>query len=498
MIKVIDVKGRHRLKDYEAYVSLIPVVKGFRSEAEILVPKLGKRRLWMVNSTDRGGGVAEMLPTMIDLLRQLGLDAKWVVMGTEHKAFFPLTKKIHNLIHGNGTPEFSKEERDIYEQVNRECANEMSKLLQSGDIVVIHDPQPMAMAGFLKDKVAVHTIWRCHIGLDEKRPQTEAAWRFLEPYFKAYDLSVFSAPEYIPDYQPDKFTVIPPAIDPLSHKNRDLNVHKMVGILTNAGILPTDHPMLTPPFSDKVKRLRSDGYFVTPAETGDFGLLSRPTVTQISRWDRLKGFLPLMEGFSHLKKHIDRNHNGSARHKRRLELVRLILAGPDPAFVKDDPEGREVLEELKQYYCSLPSGIQQDIAILLLPMSSRKENELIVNALQRSSSIIVQNSLREGFGLTATEAMWKLVPFMGSMACGLRQQVRNRMDGLLITNPEDKIGIAEGLNQILAEVKRRQVWAYNARKRVFDHFLVFNQLGRWLNVFVDCVAKGCSKQKGKA
>jgi trehalose synthase len=130
-------------------------------------------------------------------------------------------------------------------------------------------------------------------------------------------------------------------------------------------------------------------------------------------------------------------------------------------------------------------------------MSSRKENELIVNALQRSSSIIVQNSLREGFGLTATEAMWKLVPFMGSMACGLRQQVRNWVDGLLITNPEDKIGIAEGLNQILAEVKRRQVWAYNARKRVFDHFLVFNQLGRWLNVFVDCAAKGCSKQKEK-
>jgi trehalose synthase len=497
MIKVIDVKRRHRLKEYEAYVALSSLVNGFRSEAEILVPKIGKRRVWMVNSTDKGGGVAEMLPTMIDLLRQLGLDARWVVMGTEHKAFFPLTKKIHNLIHGNGTPEFSQEERDIYEQVNRNSANELSKLLQSGDIVVIHDPQPMAMAGFLEDKVAVHTIWRCHIGLDEKKPQTEAAWRFLKPYFKAYDLSVFSAPEYIPDYQPDKFTVIPPAIDPLSHKNRDLHVHKMVGILTNAGILPTDHPMLTPPFPDKVKRLSSDGSFVPPAETGDFGLLSRPIVTQISRWDRLKGFLPLMEGFNHLKQHIDLNHNGSARHKRRLELVRLVLAGPDPTFIKDDPEGQEVLEELKQYYLSLSYGIQQDIAILLLPMSSRKENELIVNSLQRSSTIIVQNSLREGFGLTATEAMWKLVPFIGSMACGLRQQVRNRVDGLLITNPEDKIEIAEGLNQILSDVKKRQVWAYNARRRVRDHFLVFNQLCRWLNVFADCATKECSKQKGK-
>jgi trehalose synthase len=145
MIKVIDVKRRNRLKDYEAYVSLFSVVKNFRSEAEILIPKLGKRRVWMVNSTDRGGGVAEMLPTMIDLLRQLGLDAKWVVMGTERAAFFPLTKRIHNLIHGNGTPEFSDEEREIYEQVNTECADELSKLLQPDDIVVIHDPQPMAM-----------------------------------------------------------------------------------------------------------------------------------------------------------------------------------------------------------------------------------------------------------------------------------------------------------------------------------------------------------------
>ncbi|MGB8425129.1 MAG: glycosyltransferase [Desulfobacterales bacterium] len=492
MIKIIDVKSRNRLADYEAYVTLFPVVKDFRKEAEILVPKLGKSRVWMVNSTDRGGGVAEMMPTMIDLLRQLGLDARWAVMGTKREAFFPLTKKIHNLIHGNGTPGFSAQERELYEQVNTESAAEFAKLLRAGDIVVIHDPQPMAMAGFFKNTIDVHAIWRCHIGLDEKNPQTESAWRFLEPYFKAYELTVFSAPEYIPDYQPDKFTVIPPAIDPLSHKNRDLNFHKLVGILTNAGILPTDHVMLTPPFADKVKRLNGDGSFVPPAETGDFGLLSRPIVTQISRWDRLKGFLPLMESFSHLKRHIDRYHGGAARHQRRLELVRLVLAGPDPAFVKDDPEGREVLEELKEYYCSLSAEIQQDIALLLLPMSSRKENELIVNALQRSSSILVQNSLREGFGLTATEAMWKLVPFMGSTACGLRQQVRNRVDGLLIARPEDKNAVAEGLNQILRDVKRRQVWAYNAQKRVLDHFLVFNQLSRWLNVFVSCATRECA------
>ncbi|MFZ0131741.1 MAG: glycosyltransferase [Desulfobacterales bacterium] len=492
MIRIIDVKSRNRLEDYEAYVSLFPVVKDFRKEADILVPKLGNRRVWMVNSTDRGGGVAEMMPTMIDLLRQLGLDARWAVMGTGREAFFPLTKKIHNLIHGNGTPEFSAEERDLYERVNAECAEEFSKLLRPEDIVVIHDPQPMAMAQSLAQKIKLHLIWRCHIGLDERNRQTKAAWGFLESYFKPYALSVFSAPEYIPGYQPDKFTVIPPAIDPLSHKNRDLTIHKLVGILTNAGFLPSDHEMITPPFADRIERLDRNGNFVAPMEIGDFSLLSRPVVTQISRWDRLKGWLPLMEGFSHLKRNIDRNHRGSARHKRRLELVRLVLAGPNPAFVNDDPEGQEVLDELTRHYCALSPEIQRDIALLLLPMSSRKENGLIVNALQQSSSIIVQNSLREGFGLTATEAMWKLVPFMGTTACGLRQQVRNRVDGLLIANPQDKTQIADGLNEILAGVKKRQVWAYNAKRRVLDHFLVFSQLSRWLNVFVDCVGRGCA------
>jgi len=484
-MRPVDVKVRCTLEDYEAYVSLHSLLKDFRSEARIVAPKLRDRCVWMINSTAKGGGVAEMLPTMISLLRQLDIKAEWVVIETDRPEFFALTKKIHNLIHGNGEPHLSDDERSLYEKVCAQNAKAFAKMVHPGDIVLLHDPQPMGMARFLKSKIDVKLVWRSHIGLDDVNDQTEAAWNFLCPYFEFYDLSVFSAPEYIPHYCSDKVTVINPGIDPLSHKNRDLPIHKLVGILNNAGILPSLHPMLTPPFQDQAKQLLPDGSFTVPARNENIGLLSRPIVTQISRWDRLKGFLPLMKGFSYLKERMSKYGRSSERHQRRLELVRLVLAGPDPAFVQDDPEGEKVLDELKDFYGTLSDHVQEDIVLLLLPMASRKENELMVNALQRCSSIVVQNSLQEGFGLTATEAMWKLIPVMGSRACGLRQQIRHGVDGKLISDPEDEVEIAEGLNAMLENDKGRQVWSYNAQKRVLDRFLVFTQVSRWLDVFAN-------------
>jgi len=484
-MRSVDVKVGCKLEDYESYVSLHSLMKDFRSEARVLAPKLRDRTVWMINSTEKGGGVAEMLPTLISLLRQLDVKAEWAVIESDRTEFFALTKKIHNLIHGQGDPHLSDDDRSLYEAVCEQNAAEFVKMANPGDIVLLHDPQPMAMASFLKANTDLNLVWRCHIGLDDVSDQTEAAWKFLCPYFEHYDLSVFSAPEYIPHYCSDKVTVIHPGIDPLSHKNRDLPIHKLVGILNNAGILPPLHPMLTPPFEDQARQLLPDGGFANPAKNGNIGLLSRPIVSQISRWDKLKGFLPLMKGFCHLKRRVSEYGNSSERHRRRLELVRLVLAGPDPEFVADDPEGEEVLQELKDFYQNLPGRIQEDIVLLLLPMSSRKQNELMVNALQRCSSIVVQNSLQEGFGLTATEAMWKLVPVMGSRACGLRQQIRHGVDGKLIDDPEDEVEIAEGLNTMLEDDKGRQVWSYNAKKRVLDRFLVFTQLSRWLDVFVN-------------
>ena len=222
-------------------------------------------------------------------------------------------------------------------------------------------------------------------------------------------------------------------------------------------------------------RLAPDGSFAPATDAEDIGLLFRPIVTQISRWDRLKGFKPLLEGFLRLKERAGSVAAGT-RHRRRLETVRLVMAGAEPAGVVDDPEAQEVLQELTAAYTALAPASQADIALVSLPMAVRKENELIVNALQRCSSVVVQNSLQEGFGLTVTEAMWKRAAVLGSRACGIRQQIRDGVDGRLIQDPEDPEEIAARLDALLEDVAGRIQLGQNAQRRVNDEFLVFTQV----------------------
>ena len=319
------------------------------------------------------------------------------------------------------------------------------------------------------------TIWRCHIGLDERTEATKAVWRFMRPYLSSYQQVVFSVPEYVPAYLRERCTIINPAIDPLSHKNRDLNAHKMIGILCNCGLQHPHHPVATPNFQHPVQQLMADGSFQPP---DDLGLLFRPTVLQVSRWDRLKGWVPLLNGFVKMKQNFrngDANHVDE-RYKNRLDLCRLILAGPDPASVADDPEGKEVFDEMCTIYRGLSPQLQREIAVIMLPMESRKENALIVNALQRFASLVVQNSLREGFGLTVTEAMWKHVAVLGTEACGVRLQIRDGQDGLLTKNAEDSDEIAEKLTKLLADPLYRDQLGRSAQRRVYDRFLVFTQV----------------------
>jgi trehalose synthase len=204
-------------------------------------------------------------------------------------------------------------------------------------------------------------------------------------------------------------------------------------------------------------------------------------VIQISRWDRLKGFLPLMRAFASLKQSAEAaDLAADPVHRRRLDLVRLVLAGPEPAGVADDPEAIGVLEEMRAAYAMLPPTIQSEIALLMLPMHSPEQNALMVNALQRASTIVVQNSLREGFGLTITEAMWKRIPVLtNSRACGPRQQVRDGLDGRLVHDPEDEGELQRVLTEMLADSKGRQRWGRTAQRHVHDRFLVIAQLRSW-------------------
>jgi trehalose synthase len=486
MIDLIDVQDHLRLDDYAAVLPLAQSVRDLRAEAERLVPRLAGRTVWMLNSTAVGGGVAEMMPRLVTILRELGVATKWAVMRTARAEFFALTKRLHNLIHGQGDPRFGATDRALYEAVNRECAESLRPQLSPRDVLVVHDPQPLGAGALLKESLGLPAVWRCHIGLEEDSPITRAAWSFLEPYATAYDHAIFSAPEYIRDFLAGRASVMRPTIDPLAHKNRELPPHKLVGVLCNSSLVTTGHPVLTAPFDHPALRLQSDGSFTPAGHPSDVGLLFRPIVTEVSRWDRLKGFRPLLEGFRVLKRRLS-EPNLPPRHRRRLEIVRLVLAGPDPASIQDDPEARETLAELSDLYRGLDPQERADVAIIALPLASVKENALMVNALQRCSTIVVQNSLREGFGLTATEAMWKAVPVLGTHAWGLRQQIRDGLDGRLVVDPNDPVEIAQRLDEMLDDPGQRFAWGQSGQRRVFEEFLVFGQVCRWLRLLVACV-----------
>ncbi len=194
-----------------------------------------------------------------------------------------------------------------------------------------------------------------------------------------------------------------------------------------------------------------------------------------------------MQGFVYMKEHMHQLASGNRRVLNSLRQSRLVLAGPDPDFVSDDPEGQAVLKEITRCYINLPATIQADIAVLKLPMHSVKENALIVNALQRCSCVVAQNSLQEGFGLTASEAMWKRIPVLGSNACGLRHQIRDGIDGYLIKNPEEPQEIADRIYTFISEPKKTEKMGFSAQKRVLEKFLTFHQLSEWIRVFLHLI-----------
>lgn len=481
LLRTVEVREHRTVAEYAAVAHLAPAVRELEAEATEVLPRLAGRTVWMVSSTEKGGGVAEMLPATVALLRDLGVRTEWVVIGSDDPAFFVLTKHLHNLVHGVGDPQLDGDARALFERVNRLNADSLRPRLRPGDVLVVHDPQPLPFAAMLRDTVPLVCIWRSHIGLDSANAATRAAWEFLDPYLVAYDHAVFSAPEYIPQRLAGRSTVIPPGIDPLAAKNMELSVRHTVEVLCNAGLAVPPGPMVHMPFVASARRMLADGSVVRASAVEDIGLLTRPIVLQISRWDRLKGFLPLMRAFAALKQSVfESEGDAGPLHRRRLDLVRLVLAGPEPEAIGDDPEAVEVLDELRAAYAALHPAVQDDIALVALPLASVEQNALMVNALQRSATLVVQNSLREGFGLTIAEAMWKRVPVLSnSRAVGPRQQIRDGIDGRLIADPEDEVEIRHALDAILADSEARHGWGRAGQRRVHELFMVIGQLRRW-------------------
>ncbi|WGF90021.1 glycosyltransferase [Marinivivus vitaminiproducens] len=485
-----DIPARPTLDEYARAERLAPMVDALRDHASEPVRALRGRTVWMISSTAAGGGVAETLPRVVAVLRELGVRTEWRVIQGRNPAFFTLTKRVHNMLHGRDEGDLTEADRELFARESAGMAEELAPHVGPDDIVVIHDPQPAAVGDRLQERLGVPTIWRCHVGLERSTPSTDAAWRFLEPHLRRYGRTLFTLRDYVPDVLEDRASVLPPSIDPLSHKNRDLDLDKLTGILRDAGLLATEHPAITLPFGHRAERLQPDGTFGPATSPDDIGLLFRPIVLQVSRWDRLKGFAPLLEGFARLK--ASSGEDRKERHRRRVDHARLVLAGPDPTGVQDDPEAAAVLEELCSAWRALPEAVRRDIVLLRLPMASRKQNGLMVNALQRCACVVVQNSLQEGFGLTVTEALWKERTVLGSQAAGIRAQIEDGRTGRLVADAEDPEQIAAALDAMLSDEAGRAAWGRNGRDTVARRFLIFAEVQGWLEVLAKTAAPASS------
>ena len=488
-MRLVNVQSGLKLADYQKQVELASHVAELRAEGHRVAKVLRGKRVWMINSVAQGGGVAEMLPRLVATLREVGIDVEWAVLEVNDSDFFPLTKRLHNMLHGVNGTHLGDGARALIDRVSEENFHSPGCTVRGGDIVVVHDPQPLALGARIKERLGTATVWRCHIGLDRSNEVTEEVWSFLRPWAETYDRTVFSLPSYAPRFLRHRARVISPSVDPFSHKNRDLSTAKLSGILENAGLVTSRQPPVTEPFAEPVERLRSDGTFGPAVEPEEIGLLARPTILQVSRWDKLKGFDTLLDAFAQLKKDCV-SAPPSRRCQRKVELCRLILAGPDPGSVGDDPQAQSVLKNLTEQYRALPEDLKRDVAILRLPMRSRKENALIVNALQRCATIVVQNSRQEGFGLTVTEAMWKGCAIIGTHAAGIRAQIRDGIDGRIVGEGTDPKLLARALLEALAANGDRAAWGANARERAGREFLLFAQARRWLSVLEEVAAVG--------
>jgi trehalose synthase len=388
-----------RLDDYR---DVVP--KGTVEFLRYMAGRVRGKRILHINSTKLGGGVAEMLTSQLPLLQDLGLDAQWeTILGNE--AFFNVTKSLHNALQGQDQ-HLSQQMLKTYLEVNRENAQRLSF---DAHYVVIHDPQPAAL---IKSRRAQSKwIWRCHI--DISRPQWNV-WSVLKRFVVNYDAAIFSLPRFGQRLSIPQFLFFP-SIDPLSDKNRDLSPREQSQILSRLNV-PTDKPMLL----------------------------------QVSRFDRFKDPLGVIQTYRLIKKHHD---------------LQLVLAG---GGASDDPEGETVLSEVREAARDDP-----DIHILLLPPDANLE----INALQRAATIVLQKSLREGFGLTVAEAMWKGKPVIGGSAGGISVQLVYGVTGFTVNSVE---GAAFRIHHLLDNPDVMTKIGENAKEYVRQNFLVTRHLGDWL------------------
>jgi trehalose synthase len=435
---------------------------------------LAGRTVWNINTTATGGGVAEMLQTLLGYSRSAGVDARWLVMAGDPE-FFSMTKRMHNFFHGSPGDggQLGEAERAHYDEVATANGQELAAMVRPGDVVLVHDPQPAGLVPVVKS-CGAKVIWRSHIGVDQSNEWTDAAWSFVRPYVEQADVCVFSREAYVPDWLERPVRIIAPSIDPFAVKNADLPAEAVEAILTHVGLIRGDEGAV-PAFT------RLDG---SPARVDHVADIVRagpppkpdaPLVIQVSRWDRLKDMQGVMEGFA---QELDGTTD-----------AHLALVGPNVSGVADDPEGAEVLDECISAWQQLPHSARARISLVCLPMHDTEENAAIVNAAQRHAAIVVQKSLAEGFGLTVSEAMWKARPVVGSCVGGIQDQV-DESCGILLDDPTDLTAFGQALRRLLDDPAKATAMGEAARQRAIDHFISTRHLSQYVELMTQLVNGG--------
>jgi trehalose synthase len=431
----------------------------FEQAAEVAREALAGSSVLNVNSTGAGGGVAEMLQTLLAYARGAGIDARWLVIEGDPD-FFAITKRIHNGLygtHGDGG-ELGAAERRHYERVLRQNAHELLALIRPGDVVVIHDPQPAGLVAAAKSAGA-RVVWRCHVGLDRPNEWSDRSWEFLRPYLAEAEAIVVSRAAFAPPWaDPAQVHVIRPSIDPFSAKNEALSMRNAWLALAYVGLL--DGTIETPPAVSFARRDGSPGRInrrVDVVQTGPSAPADVPLVVQISRWDRIKDMAGVMTGFV---QHVDPSLG-----------AHLLLCGPVVTGVADDPEAAQMLDECTELWRQLPHAARSRVHLACIPMADPDENAAIVNAIQRHASVVVQKSLAEGFGLTVAEALWKRKPVVASAVGGIVDQIEDGTHGLLVQDPTDLRAFGAAVESLLRDREYAGQLAENGRRRVIDEFL---------------------------
>ena len=469
--------------DLERLASILPTDRAalLASAADRARAAFGDRVVWHVNATAHGGGVAEMLQTLLAYAKGAGIENRWLVLDGDPR-FFAITKRLHNMLHGepgDGGP-LGSAEHAHYEEVLRANLVELAGRVSPGDIVLLHDPQTAGLAeGLLA--MGAQVVWRCHVGRDLPNGLTDVGWEFLRPYLRHAQGLVFSRREYAPEWVDDELlAVIPPSIDPLAVKNMALTPEQVTAILARTGLVADGDR------GGRVDFVRRDG---TPGTVrshhtagkvlldGDPPPLSAPLVVQVSRWDRLKDMAGVMEGFVRA---VDADD---------LDGVHLMLAGPEASGVADDPEGAEVLGQCREEWNHLPADVRGRVHLACIPMDDGDENAIIVNALQRHAVVVVQKSLVEGFGLTVTEAMWKVRPVVASKLGGIQDQISDGRDGLLVKDPYDIDEFADVLRRPLTDDVLAGRLGDEAHARVLKEYVGDRHLGQYVDLFSQLVAR---------